>query len=225
MTEQEWLGCTDPEPMLRFLQEQQTSDRKLRLLASACCRQIWHLLPDPLSRQAVLVAERFADGRATDIELGRARTQAVNAGAANPQAAVAAYWATNIKPAGPLWNIFTAAAGALARHAAEVPHGQRAAAYEAMQSITRSAQAKLIREVIGNPFRPAIIDPHWRTWSGGIVVQLAEGIYEDRAFATMPVLGDALEEAGCTDETILKHCRQTDEHVRGCWVVDAVLAR
>jgi hypothetical protein len=210
--------------MLRFLQEQQTSERKLRLLACACCRQIWHLLP-PRSRQAVVVAERHADGQANDNELGLARVQAVNAGGAVPQAAVAAHWATNIKPAGPIWHVFTAAAGALARQAAQVEHGKQAAAYEAMQSITRSAQAKLIREVIGNPFRPVIIDPRWRRWWSGIVVQLAEGIYEDRTFDTMPVLGDALEEAGCTDEEILKHCRHDDGHARGCWVLDALLGK
>ncbi len=225
MTEQEWLSGTDPEPMLRFVQEQQTSERKLRLLACACCRQVWHLLSDPLSREAVTVAERYADGQASKGELALARAQSVNAGEDSPDAATAAYWATNIKPSGPLWNVFTAAAGALAREAAQVAHGKRAAAYEAMQSITRSAQAKLIREVIGNPFRPARIDLHWRTWGGGIVMQLAEGIYEDRAFDSMPVLGDALEEAGCTDEVILQHCRQMDGHVRGCWVVDAILAK
>jgi hypothetical protein len=222
MTEQEWLGCTDPEPMLRFLQEQQTSERKLRLLACACCRQVWHLL-SPRSRQAVEVAERFADGQASDPELYRARANAVNAGGDASQAAVAAYWATTIKPAGPLWNVFTGAAGALARQAAQVEHGKQAAAYEAMQSITRSNQTNLIREIIGNPFHPAVIDPHWLTWSGGVVVQLAEGIYEDCAFDSMPVLGDALEEAGCAYEAILKHCRQADEHARGCWVVDAIL--
>ncbi len=226
MTEQEWLGCTDPEPMLRFLQEGRTSERKLRLLACACCRQIWNLLPDPLSRQAVMVAERYADGQASDVELAQVRVQAMKpTGEAAKQAAWAPYWAVNTKMAEPIWNIFTGAAGAQARQAAQVEHGKQAAAYEAMQSITRSAQANLIREVIGNPFRPAIIRPYLLTWGGGIVVQLAEGIYEDRAFDSMPVLGDALEEAGCADEAILKHCRQGDGHVRGCWVVDAVLAK
>jgi hypothetical protein len=225
MTEQEWLGCTDPEPMLRFLQEQHTSERKLRLLACACCRQIWHLLPDPRSRQAVLVAERYADGQATDRELRQARWPSVNAGGAVRQAAEAAYYATNIKPAGQLWNVFAAAGDAQARQAAQVEHGKQAAAYAAMQSITRSAQANLIREVMGNPFLPVSMHAHWQTWGGGIVVQLAEGIYEDRIFDSMPVLGDALEEAGCADEAILRHCRQADGHVRGCWVLDEVLAK
>jgi len=57
------LAAPNPEPMLRLLLEQQTSERKLRLLACACCRQVWDLLPDPLSRQAVMVAERYADGQ------------------------------------------------------------------------------------------------------------------------------------------------------------------
>jgi hypothetical protein len=47
----------------------------------------------------------------------------------------------------------------------------------------------------------------------------------NRAFNRMPILGDALEEAGCTNPDILNHCRQPGEHVRGCWVVDLVLSK
>jgi hypothetical protein len=65
MTEQEWLACTDPTPMLVFMRPR-TSDRKLRLLACACCRRIWSLLTSPLSRAAVEVAEQFADGLASE---------------------------------------------------------------------------------------------------------------------------------------------------------------
>src|SRR5438874_4119765 len=97
MTEQEWLTSTDPTPMLRFLREQQVSERKLRLLACACCRLIWEHLPDPRSRQAVEVAEYFADGRATWKELAQARPLALAPTRRGVDGPWAAYWATNTK--------------------------------------------------------------------------------------------------------------------------------
>ena len=75
MNEGDWLTCDDTTPMLRFLLEHPTSERKLRLLACACCRRIWHLLRDPRSREAVEVAERYADEQATLRELGQARVR------------------------------------------------------------------------------------------------------------------------------------------------------
>src|SRR5215204_2174043 len=110
MTELEWLGGSDPAPLLHFLREQQVSERKLRLLACACCRRIWHLLPDPRSRLAVEVAERYADEQATLKELARARTQASVALKKSSGPDWGAYWAANVKAAGPIWNVFAAAA-------------------------------------------------------------------------------------------------------------------
>jgi hypothetical protein len=225
MTEQEWLTSTDPTPMLRFLQEQQVSERKMRLLACACCRLIWEHLPDPRSRQAVDVAERFADGRATPKELARARNSAGLAPSREAQAAWAAYWATNQKPGGPLDNVFTAAAAAPAKHAAGQAPRQKHAAWDTAHAASVREQAELIREVIGNPFRPGWIDPRWLAWEGGVIVRLAEGIYEERAFERMPVLGDALEEAGCTQAAVLEHCRGGGAHVRGCWLLDLILGK
>jgi hypothetical protein len=230
MTEEEWLNCTDPTPMLLYLREVHTSERKLRLLACACCRRIWKLLPDPRSRQAVEVAERYADGQASAYDLGLARARALQAaGGKAQQPAWAAYWAANTKAGGPLDNAFSAAAAGLSRQAAQEARSDQAAAWHAMQATSVREQVLLLREVIGNPFRPVVIEAQWLTWAGGTVVQLAEGIYEDRAFDRMPVLGDALEEAGCTNEHILGHCRQLPtsgvEHVRGCWLVDTILAR
>jgi hypothetical protein len=86
-------------------------------------------------------------------------------------------------------------------------------------------QARLLRDVVGNPFRPVTLDPAWLTWNGGTVPRIAEGIYEKRAFDRMAILADALEEAGCTDADILGHCRGPGDHVRGCWLVDALLSK
>jgi hypothetical protein len=82
--------------------------------------------------------------------------------------------------------------------------------------------AELLRDVMGNPFRPVSIDPSWMTPA---VLRLAQGIYDDRAFDRLPILADALEDAGCTNAEVLEHCRQPGTHARGCWVVDGLLRR
>ena len=84
------------------------------------------------------------------------------------------------------------------------------------------AQARLLREIFGNPFRPVVFDPNWRT---STVVALTRGMYESRDFSIMPVLADALQDAGCEHEEIIAHCRGDGPHVRGCWVVDLVLGK
>ena len=82
--------------------------------------------------------------------------------------------------------------------------------------------AALIWEIFGNPFRPVTFAPEWKT---STVTALAETIYADRTFGNLPVLADALEDAGCDHADILSHCRGPGSHVRGCWVVDLVLGK
>ena len=67
------------------------------------------------------------------------------------------------------------------------------------------------------------IQPGWLAWSDGLAPKLAQTIYEQRAFDRLPILADALTDAGCQDESILTHLRGPGPHVRGCWVVDLVL--
>ena len=69
------------------------------------------------------------------------------------------------------------------------------------------------------------IDPAWLVWNQGTIPKVAQAIYDQRAFDRMPILGDALEEAGCNNEEILGHCRQPSEHVKGCWLLDLVLGK
>jgi hypothetical protein len=81
----------------------------------------------------------------------------------------------------------------------------------------------LIRDIFGNPFRPVSFDPEWRTSTAAAI---AKGMYDSRDFSAMPILADALQDAGCDDEDVLDHCRAADGvHVRGCWVVDLVLEK
>jgi hypothetical protein len=200
MTEAEWLACADPLRMLTFL-EGRASERKLRLFAVACCRRVWHRLGDKRSQIAVETAEKYADGRANETELSSVR---------------AAVWQ------GPkLWPTPWACTH-------EVAHK---AAWFACQNAARIAgqvgeadrQVSVLRDIFGNPFRPVSLDAEWLT---STVVALATGIYAERAFDRMPILADALQDAGCTNEDVLAHCRDTSlTHVRGCWVVDLVLGK
>ena len=107
---------------------------------------------------------------------------------------------------------------------------RRAAARQSARSkafkTERTAQSELLRCMVNNPFRPAsTISTDLLSWNNGSVFKLAQGIYDQRAFDRLPILADALEEAGCTNADILNHCRQPGEHVRGCWVVDLLLAK
>jgi hypothetical protein len=88
-----------------------------------------------------------------------------------------------------------------------------------------SKQSHILRDIFGNPFRPATIDSAWLAWNGGAVRKMAAAIYDGRSFADLPVLADALEDAGCADAAMLAHCRGPGEHVRGCWVVDLLLGK
>jgi hypothetical protein len=84
------------------------------------------------------------------------------------------------------------------------------------------AGCDLLRDVLGNPFRPARFSPNWRT---DTVLSLARQMYDSRDFGAMPILADALQDAGCESADVLGHCRGPGPHVRGCWVVDLVLEK
>jgi hypothetical protein len=86
----------------------------------------------------------------------------------------------------------------------------------------RAIVPSLLHCIFGNPFRPVAFDPRWRTSD---VTGLARAIYDDKAFERMPILADALMDAGCEDEQIISHCRGTGPHVRGCWVADLILEK
>ena len=114
------------------------------------------------------------------------------------------------------WHRFAVACYQRVSHLAIDERPRRASQRE------RRAQTDSLRCIFGNPFRPVTLDPAWLT---ATVKQLAEAIYEERAFDRMPILGDALEESGCSNGDILSHCRQPGQHCRGCWVVDLLLGK
>jgi hypothetical protein len=81
----------------------------------------------------------------------------------------------------------------------------------------------LLHDLSGNPFRPVPVKPSWLRHHGGTVAHLARVLYDEGRFEDLPVLADALEDAGCTSAAVLDHCRQPGRHARGCWLVDALL--
>jgi hypothetical protein len=102
---------------------------------------------------------------------------------------------------------------------------ERAQQGRAAVKAEEASQTVLLRELFGNPFRPVALAPAWLVWGDGTVAKLAQAIYDERAFDDLPVLADALEDAGCDNTDILTHCHQPGEHVRGCWLLDLILAK
>jgi hypothetical protein len=204
MTEYEWQTASEPQAMLEFFQTSgQVSERKLRLFAVACSRRVWDLIDAP-GRAAVEMAENFADAFASQEEMRAARLACQGAGGQS------AWYAAASNPA------------IAARNAAR-------SAQTGVKALVGSdtaellAQAKLVREIFGpTPFHSLSVDPSWMTPA---VVELAQAIYNDRAFDRMPEIGAALQEVGCASDDILNHCRQPAEHVRGCWALDFLLAK
>jgi hypothetical protein len=98
-----------------------------------------------------------------------------------------------------------------------------AAAAVVLGNNERLLQCQLLRDVFGSPFRQVTVSRSLLAWNDWAPLNIAEAIYNDRDFTSLPVLADALQEAGCSDEALLLHCRAGGAHTRGCWAVDAVL--
>jgi hypothetical protein len=224
MTETEWLACESPVDMLRWFGER-GSKRKWRLSACACCRTVWPLLTDERSRTAVVVAEKYADNRAADYrpEFKLTYNGAVHA-VNDAQRLLAESW-PGIERA--TVDAAEAALGAIVASTGGITGGGlwslfRSVARSTDEATSYARQAGILRDVFGNSFRPVTLDPAWRT---STVVALARGMYESRDFGAMPILADALQDAGCDSADVLGHCRGPGPHVRGCWVADLVLGK
>ena len=213
LTEAEWLACHDPAELLAGL-PRKPSERQLLLFACACCRRIGDLLTGPLSRKAIELAERFADGTAGRAELVAAAEDAAGAFYRSSFRYAVKHLAGARDPEGAARVAFWAA------HGAAILAGN-VAVWEA----ERAAQCRFLHCVLGNPFRPVAVDPAWLSWHGGIVGTVARSIYDLRCYVEMPVLALALEQAGCDNADLLAHCRQPGDHVRGCFVLDLLLDR
>jgi hypothetical protein len=185
-------------------------DRKLRLLACACCRRAWKWL-GLMEQRAVILAELYADGRADDDE--------------RQSLADEAWFGWSHAYGRSTYTILGLLSDRLGvRDCLDLCHTVLAVRGPQDREEIESA---LREEILGPTWlHPAGIEPAVLSWHGGVVVELARCIHEEERYGWLPILADALEEAGCTEEGILDHCRSRERaHVRGCWVIDRVLGR
>jgi hypothetical protein len=226
MNEQEWLACTDPGEMLDFV-ERRASSRKLQLFAAACCRRARRLSSDSRHQSAIEAAERAANGLISAAEFERVLQPVVELWAVGPP----------YDERGPFDHMTAATrhlgGGRSSRYAArfaavglaELSVGDGGSNRQAARQAEEAIQCSLLREIFGSPFHPFEFDSSWLSNDGRPAVALAREIDAEARFEAMPALADALERAGCHDPAVRTHCLAPSTHVRGCWVVDALLRR
>ena len=230
MIEEEWLTATEPRPMVRHIGPR-AGERKRRLFAVASCRLVSDWFGERRSRHEIETGERMADGlpedavEAAELTAEDARMEHAVQEGMNPS------WAHDGDMR--LVRGVTRACVTDARESAEVViaafewcDGVRYPFDAGVRTVGNSMparQCRIVRDLFGNPFRPVTFFPSWRTETA---LALALQMYESRDFSAMPILADALQDAGCDNEDILNHCRDLHAtHVRGCWVVDLVLGK
>jgi hypothetical protein len=239
MTEAKWLSCTIPGLLLaesRLHLPRRARIRKWRLVICCCCRQIEAVMADPAGRRAVEVAELYADGQATPSERDDARRALETVfsppdGPVSPQMARLAACA-GVRT-GDLMRGMEVATSALTGERTRARLGpfqvQLAPQWKKVRAEEFGAVCDLLRDLFGNPFRPAALDPAHHNPE---MLSLAHAAYEERELPSghldplrLGVLADALEEAGCGDAELLGHLREPGPHVRGCWPLDLLLAK
>jgi hypothetical protein len=221
VTEAEWLGCSDPQPMLEFLRGK-ASDRKLRLFGCACCRRV--LPPGDSRHHGLGLAEDIAEGSPGPAisELSESWQCMLSEGGTAVDWALLEPLRDDLAERG-LSSEFPSWSAGLAATEPANGVGVTEAAELALQS-------QWLRCIVGPlPFRPVTPDPAWQTAE---VVGLAQAAYDEREMpaghldvARLVILADALEEAGCADPDLLAHLRRPGPHVRGCWAVDLLLGK
>ena len=237
MTESGWLRDDNAWEMLEFIRSS-CGERKARLFSVWCCRHVWHLLTDSPSRLAVDVAERYADRLATQIDLKQTKRQAelvVETIERERESEFDLYLEGYSNWGGPERRRRLDAARAAANVARK---GDALTVAQQIWSLVQSAlendsdvksfrqnASDALRDIVGNPFREPCIESHSLRWHNCTVSKLALTIYEEQRFDLLPILSDALQEAGCTDRELLEHCFSKKPHVHGCWLIDLLLRK
>lgn len=218
------------------------SERKWRLFYCAIAQRIAHLISTPAARKLIEVVERLADGRASRQEYAHAVKVSVD----NRHLP----FFSGLRSARPLCDLMAArvienfhryqegrcpmalypAAQCLALaewydQLATAGRPEVDAVVQLHATTATAHQADLLREILGDPFHTHTVDPTWLAWNGGTVKRLAEGIYRRKLWDELPILADALEDAGCEEAALLEHCRQGGPHALGCWTLDLLLGK
>jgi hypothetical protein len=222
MTEAEWLACDNPHPMLDFVRES-ISERKIRLFACACVRQVWKRL-DEQDRMNVDLTERYVDRVANATERAEfAVARYLHITFEGPTRELRIH--SNAWEATGWWILIALSHGIQLAN----PEWQTGSDYDRLSAAELRRQADLLRCLLGSPFVTPSLDTQCRTRE---VVELAWDVYEDRVRpervldpGRLGILTDALEDAGCTDDAILSHLRSPGPHVRGCWALDLILGK
>lgn len=220
MVEADWLEDA-PQKLLHYIAPRST-ERKLRLLSVACLRHLWHALPADVCREAVELGEMLADGAADPLALHAVRERLQEgkdqAVARSDFTTAALYLACETPVRATMGSRYY-----LPQLVGYAP-GNRHYGVWGPQRID-PPKCVLIREVFGDPFSDHRPDAALLAWSDRLIPNLAAGIYAEHAFDRLPILGDALEDAGCTDAALLDHVRGPGSHARGCWVLDLLLGQ
>ncbi len=221
MTEEVWLECEDPYELLRSLSRDSTlaisalpSHRQLRLFAVSCAKLLAAEFVDDRTRVAIEYAEQSVDRNRMEAARLLREIRSMCSAETNTSDSTEGFLALVL---GDIDAVY--AASEVAR-IADRWMIQDSANHPRTQKTQLRHQ---FRDIFGNPFRPIAFDPNWRS---STAVGLAQTMYDARNFHAMPILADALQDAGCEDAAILDHCRDANGvHVRGCWVVDLVLGK
>ena len=232
MTEVEWLACSDLRPMLQYLQGK-ASDRKWRLFVVACCHHLFDSSADENTISALAIADHLATTgpvrSAHTLVHVSAGEAVIDCGASDPierfrvlRGVTPQNWQSSTGLPPPFEGILDALA-CFRAGMWRLECLQWLSDVFAHEGLSSTVQATLLRDIIRGAFRPLVFRHSWRQWNDRTVAKLARGVYEERAFDRLPILADALEEAGCVDLDILSHCRLPGLHVPGCWPVDLIL--
>lgn len=251
-TETDWLKCNERGPgyAIEQLRHDRSNHRKLFLAGCAWARRFWEKYRlGRRSKTAIEIYERFADGEAPagDYQAAWSRFKQMFEKEGDYFA-----WMGDVKESES--DFFTALIQARAAWQRALPYMKDDPAAEAVivlpargvyslgrgaymdasdefafasgnQSAEYQAQCDILGDVFGNPSRPVLLEPSWLSANEGAAVKIAQAIYDERTFDCMPEFADVLEKCGCHNQRILAHCRFQRGHVRGCWVIDLLLAK
>jgi len=227
MTEQEWLACTDPQPMLGFIW-QPAYDRRLRRFVLACCQELWASSPDEALRAGFQIFESVVPNGPLSplptlirVPLGEVVIDCRASEPFSPLRLTNGDQVLDIESSSDIWFFLKF----LGCYSPLNLRPDRYASFFSASGLPRARQATILRDVVFPSYRSVNCPREWLAWNGATVHQLADRIDREGVYYDLPILADALEDAGCDNVAILTHLRGGGGHVRGCWAIDSILGK